>query len=150
MNNDKQVIDDLASIVGKENASDEIYERMSYGQDTSGPDLEPDNIPAFVVRPISADPFSRRNHRLHQAVQHCRPGPCLFRPEGCPAGNRHQANGRRFEYASENCYLSYNSRTERPGCQQQKSISNRTAKSRCCLYLQIASKMPPDGRGRHH
>lgn len=54
MHKDKNLIADLALIVGLENASDDIYERMSYGQDTSGPDLEPENIPSAVVRPVSA------------------------------------------------------------------------------------------------
>ena len=59
MSNDKGLISDLASIVGKENASDNIYERLSYGQDGIAADLEPDKIPAAVVRPSSAQEVSK-------------------------------------------------------------------------------------------
>ena len=59
MNVDKGMISDLRSIVGKENVSDSIYERMSYGQDAVGPDLEEEKIPVAVVKPITSEAVSR-------------------------------------------------------------------------------------------
>lgn len=59
MAEDKKLYSDLASIVGKENASDSIYVRLSYGQDGIAPDLEPDKIPAAVVKPGSAQEVSK-------------------------------------------------------------------------------------------
>jgi len=47
------IISDLKKLVGKENASDNIYERISYGQDAAQPDLEPEKIPVAVVKPQS-------------------------------------------------------------------------------------------------
>ena len=58
MSDEKEVIAKLISIVGKENASDSIYERISYGQDASSPDLEPEKIPIAVVKPQSAQEVS--------------------------------------------------------------------------------------------
>jgi glycolate oxidase len=54
MNNEKRLIAGLTKLVSKENVSGDIYERISYGQDSSGTDLETDKIPVAVVKPISA------------------------------------------------------------------------------------------------
>ena len=59
MSEDKRLIADLMSLVNKENLSANIYERMAYGQDGIQPDLEPDNIPAVVVKPTSVQEVSR-------------------------------------------------------------------------------------------
>ena len=59
MSDGKDLISNLASIVGKENASDSIYERLSYGQDGIAPDLETDKIPIAVVKPGSAQEVSK-------------------------------------------------------------------------------------------
>jgi glycolate oxidase len=55
----KRLIADLISIVEKGNLSAEIYERIAYGQDGIQPDLEPDKIPAVVVKPTSAQEVSK-------------------------------------------------------------------------------------------
>jgi len=41
------------SIVGKENASGNIFNRISYGQDAFGLDLDKSMIPIAAVRPTS-------------------------------------------------------------------------------------------------
>jgi len=56
---DKRLIADLMSLVNKENLTASIYERMAYGQDGIQPDLEPENIPAVVVKPTSVQEVSR-------------------------------------------------------------------------------------------
>jgi glycolate oxidase len=55
----KHLIADLASLVGEENVSDSIYERISYGQDAIGPELEPEKIPLAVAKPVSAQGVSK-------------------------------------------------------------------------------------------
>lgn len=50
---------ELASLVGEDNVSDNIYERISYAQDALSPDLEPEKIPLVVVKPVSARDISR-------------------------------------------------------------------------------------------
>jgi FAD/FMN-containing dehydrogenase len=54
----KGLIGDLVSIVGKENASGNIFERVSYGQDAAQPDLDPEKIPLAVVKPVSVQGVS--------------------------------------------------------------------------------------------
>jgi len=54
----KRLIGDLISMVGKENASDNIFERVSYGQDAAQPDLDPEKIPLAVVKPVSVQGVS--------------------------------------------------------------------------------------------
>lgn len=58
ISDEKDTIAKLISIVGKENASDNIYERISYGQDASSLDLEAEKIPIAVVKPKSAQEVS--------------------------------------------------------------------------------------------
>jgi glycolate oxidase len=52
------IISELGKLIGEENVSDSIYERMSYGQDAAQPDLEQDKIPIAVVRPQSTQDVS--------------------------------------------------------------------------------------------
>lgn len=59
MGEDERLIADLMSIVNKENLSADIYERIAYGQDGIQPDLEPNEIPAVVVKPSSAEDVSK-------------------------------------------------------------------------------------------
>jgi len=56
---DKQLIGDLISLVGKQNASDSIFERISYGQDAAQPDLDPEKIPLAVVKPTTTEGVSQ-------------------------------------------------------------------------------------------
>ena len=56
---DNQLINDLISIVSRECVSDSIYERIGYGQDGLQPDLEPERIPAVVVKPTTADDVAK-------------------------------------------------------------------------------------------
>jgi glycolate oxidase len=58
MGSDEGIIADLKKLVGKENASDSIFERISYGQDAAQPDLEPEKIPLAVAKPITAEDVS--------------------------------------------------------------------------------------------
>jgi len=51
MSEDKKLISDLVSIVGKEYATDDIYDRYAYGTDPMPHDLDPEVIPRAVVRP---------------------------------------------------------------------------------------------------
>jgi glycolate oxidase len=55
----KRLIADLTRIVNKENISANIYDRIGYGQDGIQPDIEPEKIPAVVVKPILAEQVSR-------------------------------------------------------------------------------------------
>ncbi len=52
------IIADLKKLVGKENVSDSIFERISYGQDAAQPDLEPEKIPLAVAKPITTEGVS--------------------------------------------------------------------------------------------
>jgi len=54
----KGLISDLVSIVGLQNATDDIFYRINYGQDALALDLEKEKIPAAVVRPASAEEVS--------------------------------------------------------------------------------------------
>jgi len=51
---EKKLIGDLKALVGKDCASDSIYERITYGQDSSQPDLPEEKIPLAVVKPKTA------------------------------------------------------------------------------------------------
>ncbi len=53
------MVQELTSLVGEENISDSIFERVSYAQDALSPDLETDKIPLVVVKPISTRDVSR-------------------------------------------------------------------------------------------
>ncbi len=55
----KSLIQDLTSIVGKENISDSIYERIGYGHDSGGADLEASQIPLVVVKPTSTQAVAK-------------------------------------------------------------------------------------------
>jgi glycolate oxidase len=59
VNENQRLIADLISLVGKKNASDNIYERVSYGQDAAQPDLDPEKIPLAVVKPESVQGVSK-------------------------------------------------------------------------------------------
>ena len=52
-----------------------------------------------AVRAVSAGAFPRRDHRLHEALQHRRRGCRLLRPEGRPAGGGDPPDGGRPEHA---------------------------------------------------
>jgi len=49
---------DLENIVGKENVSESIYERIAYALDPMPFDLEENNIPSVVVKPGSTQEVS--------------------------------------------------------------------------------------------
>jgi len=59
MSNNEGLISDLASIIGKESVSDNIFDRINYGQDAFGLDLERSKVPIAVVRPRSAQEVSQ-------------------------------------------------------------------------------------------
>ena len=54
----KRLLADLESLIGKENVSGNIFERMSYGQDAAQPDLDPEHIPSAVVKPRTTEGIS--------------------------------------------------------------------------------------------
>lgn len=58
MSENERLTADLMSILSKESLSAEIFERIAYGQDGIQPDLEPENIPAVVVKPTSTQEVS--------------------------------------------------------------------------------------------
>ena len=55
----EQVVKDLKSLIGNNNVSGSIYERMSYGQDAAQPDLDPDKIPIAVTKPDATEGVSK-------------------------------------------------------------------------------------------
>lgn len=59
MGSDEGIIADLKTLVGKENVSDSIFERISYGQDAAQPDLEPEKIPLAVAKPTTTEGVSK-------------------------------------------------------------------------------------------
>jgi len=59
MSSDNGLISDLASIVGKENASDSIFDRISYSQSALAVDVERSKVAIAVVRPGSAQEVSK-------------------------------------------------------------------------------------------
>ncbi|MEE9612194.1 MAG: FAD-binding oxidoreductase [Desulfatiglandales bacterium] len=54
----KHLVKDLISLLGEENVSGNIFERMSYGQDAAQPDLAPEKIPHAVVKPATTEGVS--------------------------------------------------------------------------------------------
>lgn len=58
MGSEKRIVADLQKIVGKENTSGNIFERISYGQDAAQPDLDPEKIPIAVVKPKTTEAVS--------------------------------------------------------------------------------------------
>ena len=59
MSSAQKLINDLKKRVGKQIISEDIYERASHGQDTSGSDLDVEKIPMAVVKPSSAQQVSQ-------------------------------------------------------------------------------------------
>ena len=59
MDDGKKLLSDLKSLLDEANFSDNIYERIAYGQDSANPDLEPDKIPLIVVKPTTVQEVSR-------------------------------------------------------------------------------------------
>jgi len=59
LSKDKDLLSDLVSIVGKENASVDVYERFSYSLDPMPHDLDKEVIPSAVVRPKSVQEASK-------------------------------------------------------------------------------------------
>ena len=59
MVNNKGLISDLVTIIGKEGVSDDIFNRVNYGQDAFGLDLERNKVPIAVVRPESVKQVSK-------------------------------------------------------------------------------------------
>lgn len=55
----KKLIADLESIVGKENVSENIFDRIAYAADAQGPDIAKEKIPVAVVRPGSSAEVSK-------------------------------------------------------------------------------------------
>jgi len=51
----KRIIEDLTALIGRENLSDNIYERAAYGQTALLPEMEQDKIPIVVVKPASGE-----------------------------------------------------------------------------------------------
>lgn len=58
MSNDRDLISDLVSIVGKEGASGRIFDRVNYAMDAMGLEVERSKLPVAVVRPKSAQEVS--------------------------------------------------------------------------------------------
>ena len=58
MNQESKVTNDLRRLIGHKNVSNSIYERISYGQDTLGTDLEVGKLPIVVVKPLSVQQVS--------------------------------------------------------------------------------------------
>jgi len=58
MGKNKSLVDDLISLVGRDNLSDNLYERSAYGQAALEADLEIEKIPLVVVKPTSAQEVS--------------------------------------------------------------------------------------------
>jgi glycolate oxidase len=54
MTKEERMFDDLSRLIGKQDVSGEIYDRISYGQDAANPDLDPAKIPLVVVKPRTA------------------------------------------------------------------------------------------------
>ena len=59
MNENNGIISDLESILGKENVSGRIFDRINYGQDALAVDIERSKVPAAVVRPGSVKEVSK-------------------------------------------------------------------------------------------
>lgn len=59
MMKNEELISDLQKIVGNENLSDRIFDRISYSQDGMRQDFKIENTPIAVVKPISGQQVSR-------------------------------------------------------------------------------------------
>lgn len=74
MSKDKNLLSDLVSIVGKEYATDDIYDRYAYGTDPMPQDLDPEMIPRAVVRPKTVQEVSgvlkyANEHKIPVSIQ---------------------------------------------------------------------------------
>ena len=101
-----RVIKDLRSLVGEENLSEEIFERVSYAQDALSPDLEVEKIPRAVVKPLSAQDLSKvliyaNDHKIPIYIHGAgtafkgsprpkRPGSILLSTQGLTSVNMHE------------------------------------------------------------
>ena len=54
MGKQRHLVQDLKRLIGKEYVSDKIFERIAYGHDSGGADLEAEKIPAAVVKPATS------------------------------------------------------------------------------------------------
>jgi len=54
MGKQRHLVQDLKRLIGKEHVSDKIFERIAYGHDSGGADLEAEKIPAAVVKPATS------------------------------------------------------------------------------------------------
>ena len=59
MGKEERIVADLKRLIGKENVSGNIFERISYGQDAAQPDLAPEKIPVAVVKPTTTEAVSQ-------------------------------------------------------------------------------------------
>ena len=55
---EKSILKEFKDMIGKENVSGDIFERISFGQDSAQPDLDPANIPIVVVKPQTSKAVS--------------------------------------------------------------------------------------------
>ena len=55
----KRLLSDLEAILGKNEISGNIFERISYGQDAAQPDVDPEKIPLAVVKPSTTEGVSK-------------------------------------------------------------------------------------------
>ena len=53
MIDETRLVNDLISLIGEENVSGNIFERVSFGQDAAQPDLDPEKIPLGVAKPTT-------------------------------------------------------------------------------------------------
>ena len=58
MAKENPIVTDLKKLIGKQDVSGEIFDRISYGQDSAQPDLDPEKIPIAVVKPRTAQAVS--------------------------------------------------------------------------------------------
>lgn len=58
MGKENKTVSDLKELIGKEDVSGEIFDRISYGQDAAQPDLDPEKIPVVVVKPRTSEAVS--------------------------------------------------------------------------------------------
>ncbi len=110
MSNDKRLISDLASLVGKENASVDVYERFSYALDPMPQDLDKELIPSAVVRPKSVQDASKllkyaNEHKIPVMIQGAGTsfvGAARPKRKGCIILST--SNLTSFEVNEEDCY----------------------------------------------
>jgi len=55
---EKRLVKELISLIGEDNVSGNIFERMCYGQDAAQPDLDPEKIPLAVAKPLTSEGVS--------------------------------------------------------------------------------------------